>query len=170
MYLRFSELSFTILGDRDVNSILIYMWLILLAADHREEKLLHQCDDLIREWVSGSGRAIVPQVHMWWPISLGILFERLYSSISWESEEKHLNRNQIKSHPFCLWLASFCASFCMQRQSQQHPRATPPADSQGKQVVGLWDFQLRHTELVILGLRSGMQLRYSLAFMMLSNL
>lgn len=49
MYLRFSELSFTILGDRDVNSILIYMWLILLAADHREEKLLHQCDDLIRE-------------------------------------------------------------------------------------------------------------------------
>lgn len=55
-------------GDRDVNSTFTYMRLVLLAADHGEEKLLHQCDDLIRERVSGSGRgdcAASLQVHMW---------------------------------------------------------------------------------------------------------
>lgn len=94
---------------------------------------------------------------IWWPF---FIFKG-FNTVGERSETSESKPNEISALLSLIGGSFFCTSFCMQSLSQQHPRASSQLIPRANKLWVLWDFQLRHTELVILSLRSGMQLQIS---------
>lgn len=153
-------------------SFLIYLHLIysvsrVVLSDHTDDNWHHHFDGFIKEWVSDFGQLIMTRTSSLHVVTYFTGATALKGFTGWHHErtkweiwtETKLNLNHL----------SIIAGFFLRKllhvaADPATPQSLSPDDSQRKQVVCLWDFQLRHTELFIPSLRSGMQLLYSLTF------
>lgn len=146
----------------------IYSVSIAVLSDHRRRNLQHHFDDFFffKEWLIKFGLSIMAQTSCSHIVTYlrGATARRTFTA--WHHErvrwdiwiETKLNLDHLSI------IASFLCKLLHVAADPATPQSLSPDDSQRKQVVRLWDFQLRHTELFMLSLRSGTQLPHSLAF------